>query len=350
MDPVIVAAFEMAISSAARFRGATAPNPPVGAATLDPAGRIVAVSAHEEAGKPHAETNAIAMHASKTSEPVATLIVTLEPCNHYGRTPPCTEAVLRARPQSVWIGALDPNRQVAGGGCAVLAAGGMRVHLLGDLSSHTARRIAEACSDLILPFSHRLATGRPWVTIRQILGPNAGMSSSLSRKASASQDVLAFAHQLRKRADVILTGSGTVLADWPDFSVRHIPDHRSKRRSLLICDRRNRVPQAYLEATRLRGLDAIKVTDIDAALHVLGAQGCLEVLVEAGPTLLHHVLKTDLWDEHIVIQTADNGSATIARLLRDGTRFRSPTVPHAFARAGPVKPRDRNKDGLHGLR
>jgi len=346
MDPIIVAAFETAVATAARFRGATAPNPPVGAATLDRAGRIVAVSAHEAAGKPHAEANAIAMHANKTSEPVAALVVTLEPCNHYGRTPPCTEAVLRARPQSVWIGALDPNRHVTGGGRAVLVAGGIRVHLLSDLSSDAAGRIAEQCRDLILPFSHRLATGRPWITIKQVVGPD-GTFSSPGRNASASHEVVAFAHQLRKCADAILTGSGTVLTDWPDFSVRHIADHRSKPRSLLICDRRDRVPQAYLEATRLHGLDPVKVTNIEAALDGLGAQGCLEVLVEAGPALLRHLLKADLWDEHVVIGTTDEGRASVMRRLRDGARFRRPTMPHAaFAPAGPIKSGDGNKDGL----
>jgi diaminohydroxyphosphoribosylaminopyrimidine deaminase / 5-amino-6-(5-phosphoribosylamino)uracil reductase len=317
MDPVIVAAFDTAIASAAAFRGATAPNPPVGAVTLNAAGAIIAVSAHEAAGRPHAEASAIITHINRTSEPIDTLIVTLEPCNHHGRTPPCTEAVLRANPRSVWIGALDPNRRVVGGGRTFLVANGIRVHVAGEDASDIARRIAEDAENLIRPFSRWIATGRPWVTVKQALDANGRMVPPPGKKTFTSQRALVLAHQLRKRADAILTGSGTVLADWPEFTVRHVDDHPAKRRKLVVCDRRHRVPDAYFKAAHARGFDVMRVEHMDEALDALGSQPCLEVLIEAGPRLLEHVLTGDLWDELVVIRQNADGGETVTRTLRE---------------------------------
>jgi diaminohydroxyphosphoribosylaminopyrimidine deaminase / 5-amino-6-(5-phosphoribosylamino)uracil reductase len=326
MDPAIVVAFDTAIAAAAAFRGATAPNPPVGAVTLDAAGKIVAVSAHEAAGEPHAEAKALAMHAALTWEPIDTLVVTLEPCNHYGRTPPCTEAVLQARPRAVWIGALDPNHRVVGGGRAVLEANGIRVHTLSESASDTARHILDAARDLIRPFSRWLATGRPWITIKQALDTTGSMIPSPGRKTFTSREALTFAHQLRRRTDAILTGSGTILADWPEFTVRHLADHPSKTRKLMICDRRHRVPTSYFDLARSRGFDPLRVTGIDEALDSLGAQGCLEVLVEAGPHLMGHMLKEDLWDELVVIRQATPGDDTVTRVFREEPEAVGPPI------------------------
>ncbi len=131
LDPA--AALRLAIAAASRFRGATAPNPPVGCCLLDGAGRAVALGAHRRAGTAHAEAAAIAAaREAGTLDRIRTVVVTLEPCNHHGRTPPCTEAILATPAERVVIGAPDPNPQVAGGGARRLAGAGLAVTFAAD--------------------------------------------------------------------------------------------------------------------------------------------------------------------------------------------------------------------------
>src|SRR6185437_3915796 len=123
ISPAIQDAFKQALALAARYAGATSPNPCVGAAALDPSGKILTVQAHERAGEPHAEARAISELADLGARSRAdTLVVTLEPCNHRGRTGPCTEAILKTSFRRVIYGAKDPNPRVAGGGADRLRA------------------------------------------------------------------------------------------------------------------------------------------------------------------------------------------------------------------------------------
>jgi diaminohydroxyphosphoribosylaminopyrimidine deaminase/5-amino-6-(5-phosphoribosylamino)uracil reductase len=116
------------------------------------------------------------------------------------------------------------------------------------------------------------------------------------------------AHRLRRRADAILTGSGTVLADDPAFTVRLTPDHPAKQRQLVILDRRRRTPAAYLDAARARGLNPLVADDLKQALATIASSGALEVLVEAGPLVTQAVLGSGLWDEHVLIQQTAGGN------------------------------------------
>jgi diaminohydroxyphosphoribosylaminopyrimidine deaminase / 5-amino-6-(5-phosphoribosylamino)uracil reductase len=116
------AAFGHALQAAVEFEGATAPNPPVGCVILDADGNELAVAAHRAAGQPHAEALAIQKcREAGLAERIHTLIVTLEPCNHQGRTPPCTSAILATPARQIWIGAQDPNPHVEGGGATLRA-------------------------------------------------------------------------------------------------------------------------------------------------------------------------------------------------------------------------------------
>ena len=291
----------MALAEADAFVGATAPNPPVGCVLLDAEGAVLAQAAHQRAGEAHAE--AAAIQACRT-ERIHTALVTLEPCSHTGRTPPCTQALLSTPVKAVWIGALDPHPRAPGAGAARLADAGMATTLIAELDHPEAAALAREAARLIAPFAKWSRTGRPWVMIKTALDAGGGMIPPLGAKTFTSQASLAHAHRLRRGCEAIITGSGCILADDPAFTVRHLMDHEGRRRRLAILDRRGRTPDAYLQAAHARGLEASVHADIPALLDELGAAGVLCALVEAGPTLRQAFLDLELWDEEIVFQTS----------------------------------------------
>jgi diaminohydroxyphosphoribosylaminopyrimidine deaminase / 5-amino-6-(5-phosphoribosylamino)uracil reductase len=315
------AAFGHALQAAAEFEGATAPNPPVGCVILGADGSELAVAAHHAAGQPHAEALAILKcKEAGLAERIHTLIVTLEPCNHQGRTPPCTSAILATPAKQIWIGTPDPNSHVKGGGAALLRASGL------DVQFWPEGEIALQAKRLIAPFAKLKSTGLPWVTVKQALNRNGSMIPPAGQKTFTSQASLILAHQLRKRADAIMTGSGTVVADAPLFTVRHVQDFAGKRRKLVLMDRRHRISVDYIAAASARGFDVLMGTSIADVLHILGKAGVMEVLVEAGPQLTQEVLSSGLWDEHVLIQqseqrdkitiTQNNSTKEFANVLR----------------------------------
>lgn len=307
----LAVAMREALAMARRFEGATAPNPPVGCMLLDNAGDVLALAAHQGAGTQHAE--ALAIEEARKHGKLAnlhTIVVTLEPCNHHGRTPPCTEAILATSARRVVIGVADPNPHVSGGGAARLKQAGLDVQFFAGDATQLKR--------LIAPFAKRLTQGLPFVSVKQAINRTGTMSPPPGVKTFTSQGSLLIAHALRRRADVIISGSGTVLADDPLFTVRHLPDHAGKRRRLYILDRRRRVPASYVEAAAQRGLDAVIATDLAAVLHEAAAAGCNEVLVEAGPQMTAHVLASPYWDEHVRITQTD-GEDKVEILTNGGT-------------------------------
>ncbi|OAM73015.1 bifunctional diaminohydroxyphosphoribosylaminopyrimidine deaminase/5-amino-6-(5-phosphoribosylamino)uracil reductase RibD [Devosia elaeis] len=302
-DPdAIASGFRLALEAARAFEGATAPNPPVGCAILNAIGDVLAVAAHEKAGQGHAEARAIAQCRERgVIEAIHTLIVTLEPCNHFGRTPPCSQAIMETPAQHVWIGAEDPNDTVKGGGRQALVEAGIIVRSIAKLDHAEAAALAGCANRLIGPFAKRLRTGLPWITIKQALDATGSMIPPAGAKTFTSTTSLALAHRLRRRSDAILTGSGTILADAPLFTVRHVPDFAAKARHLVILDRRRRISADYLAASRQRGFLPVIAADLHTTLRHLGDIGALEVLVEAGPQVTASVRESGLWDEHIRI-------------------------------------------------
>jgi diaminohydroxyphosphoribosylaminopyrimidine deaminase/5-amino-6-(5-phosphoribosylamino)uracil reductase len=319
ISPPELRALESALQAAAAMRGATAPNPPVGAAALDAQGNLLGTAAHEKAGTPHAEAGLLTqLEAQGLLGRAQTLLVTLEPCNHTGRTPPCTEAILRAKIRRVIYAVADPNPRVAGGGALALRERGVDTWALQDLqaSDLTLReqqnQLLQEAQQLIAPFRKWSITGLPYVTIKRALTAQGSMIPPLGTKTFTRETSLDLAHQLRRRADAVLTGSGTVLADEPEFTVRRVPDHPGKQRKLVILDRRGRVPESYREVAQNRGFEVWMRVDLQAALAELGKAGCLEVLVEAGPTLSDSVLESGHWDESIRIQSfSDRDEVTV---------------------------------------
>jgi diaminohydroxyphosphoribosylaminopyrimidine deaminase/5-amino-6-(5-phosphoribosylamino)uracil reductase len=304
IDPkMLLEAFASALAAAQEFEGATAPNPPVGCVVLSRDGRVLATAAHQAAGQLHAEALAIKMCREQgTVADIHTLVVTLEPCNHHGRTPPCSEAILTTPAREIWIGAADPNSNVKGGGAAHLHKAGLNVHMWGELPDPAAGDLAARATRLIAPFAKRVTTGLPWITVKQALNRQGDMEPEPGHKTFTSPQSLDLAHQLRKRADAILTGSGTVLADMPLLNVRRIPDFPAKRRKLVLMDRRRRIPESYISDATLRGFDVMRPNSLEEAFAELGKLGVNEVLVEAGPEIADTILASNLWDELVLIK------------------------------------------------
>jgi diaminohydroxyphosphoribosylaminopyrimidine deaminase/5-amino-6-(5-phosphoribosylamino)uracil reductase len=316
-------AFRYALKAARLFEGATAPNPPVGCALLDADGGILSIGAHQAAGGPHAERAALAELPLGVRPHIA--VVTLEPCAHYGRTPPCVDGLVEAGVKKVWIGTKDHNPRVAGGGAGKLRDAGIEVHFLSDVQERWAQDYDLDCKRLIAPFFYYAQTQMPFVTLKVAEDVHGSMIPPAGEKTFTRPSSLKFAHKLRRRADAILTGSGTVLADDPHFTVRHVDDHVGKKRELVILDRRGRVDQTYLAAARSRGFSPTIATDLKAALVALGQRGCMEVLVEAGPSLAAACRDQNLVQLDITIQRqpdADVIRATYAEAALNGKTYK----------------------------
>ncbi len=301
-------AMRIALIEAEKFVGATAPNPPVAAVILDEQGQILACAAHERAGQFHAERRAIELcRANGTIEQAHTIVVTLEPCNHYGRTPPCVLAILDTPIRRVVYGASDPN-PVAQGGHDHLKERGVEV-----ISSV----LETECNELIRGFRSRILSRLPWITIKTAWSRQGSMIPPVGEKTFTSLESLKLAHELRKRSDAIVTGSGTVLADAPEFTVRHISDHLEKIRQLALLDRRHQVSDDWIQAASRRGFQVFRAESLDLAFRKLADLGCLEVLVEAGPLLSASVLESGLWNEHVRIQQQGPHEPDIVQRFRN---------------------------------
>ncbi len=200
-----------AVELARRGRGTAAPNPCVGA-VLARDGQVLAEGWHKKYGGPHAEVEALKDAASKGVNPAdCVMVVTLEPCNHHGKTPPCVDAILNAGIRHVVIGCLDQN-PVAGGGAARLAANGVRVE------SGVA---ADACSELIADFLHWQQRGMPYAILKlaSTLDGRIAARSGHSQWVSGPQS-RARVHELRRFAQAVLVGGQTFLQDNPQLTFR----------------------------------------------------------------------------------------------------------------------------------
>ena len=199
-----------ALALAALAEGRTSPNPLVGALVLNREGRLVGEGFHARSGEPHAEVGALAQ--AGTAATGGTLIVTLEPCCHHGRTPPCTRAVLQAGVSRVVVALEDPDPRVAGGGIAQLRQAGVEV-ITGVLRQEAAEQNRA--------FLHRVRTGRPWGVLKWAMGLDG--RTALPNGASqwiSGADSRRWVHQLRAGCDAVVVGGGTVRADDPLLTSR----------------------------------------------------------------------------------------------------------------------------------
>lgn len=305
---------EMAYGLAEKALGQASPNPYVGALVVKN-GIIVGYGYHEGAGKPHAEIVALRRAGSRTKN--GTLYVTLEPCVHWGRTPPCADAILQARPKRVVVSALDPNPLVFWKGVAKLQRAGIEVST-GVLEDRN-RRLNE---NYIKYISQKV----PFVTLKAALSLDGKMATKKFDSRWISSEVTReYVHLLRGEYDALMIGSGTLLKDDPRLTVRH-PNWRDKKLTRVILDpglifplrarmlstlSRGRIlvftnagasPQKRA-ALEKRGVEVITVPgtslklDLKKVLLRLGGQEISSLLVEGGGRLATSLLEKNLVDK-----------------------------------------------------
>ena len=281
----------LALREAARGVGRTSPNPAVGAVIVR-GGRVLARGHHRAAGQPHAEIEALRALKRPAQARGATIYVTLEPCSTHGRTPPCTDAILRAGLARVVIGATDPNPRHAGSGVGLLEAGGVRVRVgVRD----------EECRRLNRPFNRWIVTGRPWVIAKVALTLDGRLSRPPGEDRWLSGPAArAHAHRQRARVDAILVGAGTVRADNPRLTVRGVTDADPGRQPWrVVLTRGGDLPAGahlFTDEWRERTL-VFRDQPLAAVLGDLGARQVTSVLIEGGGQVLGEAFRAGLVDE-----------------------------------------------------
>ncbi|HUQ56162.1 bifunctional diaminohydroxyphosphoribosylaminopyrimidine deaminase/5-amino-6-(5-phosphoribosylamino)uracil reductase RibD [Lentzea sp.] len=262
----------LAIAESERVRGTTSPNPPVGCVVLDESGEAVGFGATQPVGGPHAEV--MALKEAGTKAQGGTAVVTLEPCAHYGRTPPCTEALLEAGIKHVVHAVSDPNPRAAGG-AEVLRHSGITVES-GLLEQEVSRGPLRA-------WLHYARTGRPHVTWKYAasldgrIAAQDGTSRWISSETSRKE-----VHDMRAKLDAIVVGSGTVRKDDPALTARDAGGIPLARQPLPVVVGMSDLPRgAKLQHTALH----LRTHVPDEVLDALAAQGVVDVLLEGGPTL-----------------------------------------------------------------
>lgn len=298
-----------ALELAAHGMGNASPNPMVGAVIVDAGGNIIGEGYHRRCGEGHAEVNAIASVKDSSRLADSTMYVTLEPCSHYGKTPPCAKLIIDTGIPRVVVGAGDPFREVAGRGIAMLRDAGVQVieGVMAEESRALNRRFMTA---------HTL--GRPFITLKWAQSADGFIDSDRAdgRPARFSNSLTSIlVHRLRSLHDAILVGSGTALADNPALTCRLWPG-RSPRP--VVLDRRGRV-----DAEQLRMSDPIVLRDypsLDDAMRQLYARGITSVLVEGGAQVLQSFIDADLYDDvHIEVapvRLGEHGAVAAPKLNR----------------------------------
>jgi diaminohydroxyphosphoribosylaminopyrimidine deaminase / 5-amino-6-(5-phosphoribosylamino)uracil reductase len=270
-----------AVELAAGVRTTTSPNPWVGCVIVAADGRVAEGATHPPGG-PHAEAAALAAAAERGIDVAGgTAYVTLEPCSHQGRTPPCADALVAAGVARVVVGVGDPDTQVGGAGVARLRAAGVDV---------TMGVAADVVADQLAAYLTHRTTGRPYVVLK--------LAASLDGRTAApdgtsrwitGEAARADAHRLRAESDAILVGAGTVRADDPELTVRHVHG-RDPLRVVL-----GRAPEGAKVHPALE-VDG----DLGTILDDLGARDVLQLLVEGGATVAGDFHRAGLVDAYVL--------------------------------------------------
>lgn len=266
-------AMKLAIEHSYQVKGTTYPNPPVGAVIVDQEGRVVGVGATQPAGGDHAEVIALRRAGGLAAGGIA--VITMEPCNHYGKTPPCVNALIEARVGTVIYALNDPNG-IAGGGAGRLTAAGLQVR-----SGIMADQVA---AGPLREWLHKQRTGYPHVTWKYATSID-GRSAAADGSSQwiSSEAARADLHRRRAIADAIVVGTGTVLADNPTLTARLPDGSLSSQQPLRVVVGRREIPP---EANVLNDDSRTMVIRTREPVEVLRAlSDRTDVLLEGGPTL-----------------------------------------------------------------
>ncbi|WP_164001349.1 bifunctional diaminohydroxyphosphoribosylaminopyrimidine deaminase/5-amino-6-(5-phosphoribosylamino)uracil reductase RibD [Pyxidicoccus caerfyrddinensis] len=303
----------IALEEAAKGLGRTSPNPVVGA-VLVKGGRIIARGYHKKAGTAHAEV--VALEAAGSKAKGADLYTTLEPCDHYGRTPPCSLAILEAGVRRVICASADPNPKVSGKGVARLRRGGVKV-LTGVLQ--------EEADTLNRPFFKTIRSGLPWVTLKAAVTLDGKLATATGdSRWVTGEPARAWVHRLRDAVDVILVGANTVRKDDPKLTTR-LPGGGGKDPLRVVVDSHLRLSPGYTVFTQrspartviatledpegrkarrflAQGVEVWQVrqkagrVDLKALLKRIAKSGLNHVLVEGGAEMYGSFLREHLAD------------------------------------------------------
>ena len=309
------AAMRLAIEQSYRVKGTTYPNPPVGAVILDPEGRVIGVGGTGPAGSDHAEV--VALRRAGASAAGGTAVVTLEPCNHHGKTPPCVDALLEAGIGTVVYAVTDPN-PLAAGGAGRLSAAGVQVKsgVLAD----------EVAGGPLREWLHKQRTGVPHVTWKYASSVDGRSAAADGSSQWISSDAARLdVHRRRAIADAIVVGTGTVLADDPALTAR-LPDGSLAERQPLrvVVGMREIHSEAKVLDDDSRTM-VIRTRDPREVIKALTDR--TDVLLEGGPTLAGAFLRAGAVNRILayvapillggpITAVGDVGVPTISRALR----------------------------------
>ena len=295
-----------AVRLAEQGHGTAEPNPLVGCIIVNQSNDIVGEGFHERFGEGHAEVNALLM--AGTDARGATAFVTLEPCNHQGKTPPCSQALIDAGIAKVVIGASDPHEE-ASGGIQKLKDSGVEVTLLED----------ELCCELLAPFAQKFTTGLPWITCKWAQSRNGSLETpSGDSPWISSAESQQLVHEERGCIDAIIVGVGTVIEDNPSLTVRNATQHRTPVR--VVVDPMLRSPQenaifdsqaptiiACKEGVNTSAFTACPIIQLPHTNGVMDLQplckhlareyDATHVMAEGGATLFSHIFSQNLANE-----------------------------------------------------
>jgi diaminohydroxyphosphoribosylaminopyrimidine deaminase / 5-amino-6-(5-phosphoribosylamino)uracil reductase len=309
-----------ALLMASKGLGKTAPNPAVGAVIVRD-GRVIAKGYHKKAGSPHAEVDAISNLKEKIT-PKDIIYVTLEPCNHFGKTPPCTKAILDSSIRNVVIGMRDPNPKVKGGGAEYLNEKGVNVKI-GVLENE--------CMELLESFTKFIQTGRPFIIAKSALTLDGYTATSTGHSIWVTGEAARkYVHRLRSQVDAIMVGIGTVIADNPLLTSR-LAGKNSRNPHRIIIDTHLRIPpdsrllnddagvRNYIITGEKVSHDKIKRVETDNTsvircpvkdnhidltelMDVLGQINITSVLFEGGATLMGSMIRARLIDKFLIFK------------------------------------------------
>lgn len=309
-----------ALELAQRGRFSTSPNPMVGAVIVGPDGEIIGEGWHRRYGEAHAEVNACESVSPRNLPllPLSTIYVTLEPCCHHGKTPPCADLLLEKGFKKVIIGSEDPFSKVSGGGIRKLKEAGVDV-LTGVME--------DECQRLNKKFFLAHTRKRPFITLKWAQSAD-GWMDSRDRYPYRFSNYLTqtLVHRLRAENDAILTSTLTVRMDNPRLDARHWPGGRNPRPIIIG---RTQLDDNILLSKRSDLIRYQDFPDLTKCLDTLySSHGIISLLVEAGPTLLNSFIEEGLWEEARVevnpVTLGDEGINKAPQGL--GTPYESETV------------------------